>query len=68
MYKRQIPDSDGIIGGPPCQSWSAAGSLKGIEDPRGQLFFEFIRILKDKQPKFFVVENVSGMMAKRRCV
>lgn len=61
----EIPDSDGIIGGPPCQSWSAAGSLKGIEDPRGQLFFEFIRILKDKQPKFFVVENVSGMMAKR---
>lgn len=32
-------DVDGIIGGPPCQSWSEAGSLRGIEDQRGQLFF-----------------------------
>jgi DNA (cytosine-5)-methyltransferase 1 len=61
----EIPDCDGIIGGPPCQSWSEAGALRGIEDSRGQLFFEFIRILKDKQPKFFVAENVSGMMSKR---
>lgn len=61
----EFPDCDGIIGGPPCQSWSEAGSLKGIEDSRGQLFFEFIRILEEKQPKFFVAENVSGMMAKR---
>ena len=56
---------DGIIGGPPCQSWSEAGALKGIEDARGQLFFEYIRILKEKRPKFFVAENVSGMLAKR---
>ncbi len=56
---------DGIIGGPPCQSWSEAGSLRGINDPRGQLFFEYIRILKDKQPKFFLAENVSGMLANR---
>lgn len=55
----------GIIGGPPCQSWSEAGSLKGIEDARGQLFFEYIRILKYTQPLFFVAENVSGMLAKR---
>ena len=39
----EIPDCDGIIGGPPCQSWSEAGALRGIEDHRGQLFFEFIR-------------------------
>lgn len=58
----EIPDCDGIIGGPPCQSWSAAGSLRGIKDKRGQLFFEFIRILADKRPKFFLVENVSGML------
>lgn len=56
---------DGIIGGPPCQSWSEAGALRGIEDDRGRLFFEFIRLLKDIQPKFFVAENVSGMMSKR---
>ena len=42
----------GIIGGPPCQSWSEAGSLKGIEDARGQLFYEYIRILRDTQPLF----------------
>lgn len=61
----EIPNCEGIIGGPPCQSWSEAGSLKGIEDKRGQLFFEFIRILKDKQPTFFLAENVSGMLANR---
>ena len=44
---------DGIIGGPPCQSWSEAGSLRGIDDARGQLFFEYIRILKQfKQSSF----------------
>ena len=58
-------DIDGIIGGPPCQSWSEAGSLKGIEDDRGKLFFEYIRILKSVQPKFFLAENVSGMLADR---
>ncbi|MDD2227517.1 MAG: DNA cytosine methyltransferase [Clostridia bacterium] len=56
---------DGIIGGPPCQSWSEAGSLKGIEDHRGQLFYEYIRILKIVKPKFFLAENVSGMLANR---
>ena len=56
---------DGIIGGPPCQSWSEAGALRGISDDRGKLFFEFIRLLEDIQPKFFVAENVSGMMSKR---
>lgn len=61
----EIPDCDGIIGGPPCQSWSEAGALRGIKDKRGQLFFEFIRILKDKKPKFFLAENVSGMLAER---
>lgn len=56
---------DGIIGGPPCQSWSEAGSLKGINDARGQLFFDYIRILKEFKPKFFLAENVSGMLANR---
>ena len=56
---------DGIIGGPPCQSWSEAGSLRGLEDARGQLFFDYIRILKEFKPKFFLAENVSGMLANR---
>lgn len=57
--------ADGIIGGPPCQSWSEAGSLKGIEDDRGQLFFDYIKVLNRVKPKFFVAENVNGMMSKR---
>lgn len=58
----EVPDCDGIIGGPPCQSWSEAGSKRGIKDKRGQLFYEFMRILADKKPKFFLAENVSGML------
>ena len=61
----EVPECDGIIGGPPCQSWSEAGAMKGIEDKRGQLFFDFIRILESKQPKFFLAENVSGMLLNR---
>ena len=56
---------DGIIGGPPCQSWSEAGTLRGIDDDRGRLFFEYIRILRDKRPKFFLAENVRGMLTNR---
>ena len=58
-------DIDGIIGGPPCQSWSEAGALRGIEDKRGQLFYDYIRVLRKTQPKFFLAENVSGMLANR---
>ena len=56
---------DGIIGGPPCQSWSEGGAKRGFNDPRGQLFLEYIRILEATQPLFFVAENVSGMLAPR---
>lgn len=55
----------GIIGGPPCQSWSVAGAGKGIEDKRGQLFFEYIRVLREFRPQFFVAENVPGMISKK---
>lgn len=66
ISERDFPkDVDGIIGGPPCQSWSEAGSLRGIEDQRGQLFFDYIRILREVKPRFFLAENVSGMLANR---
>jgi DNA (cytosine-5)-methyltransferase 1 len=61
----EIPDCIGIIGGPPCQSWSEAGSLRGINDARGKLFFEYIRIIKEKKPLFFLAENVSGILHDR---
>ncbi|HHV36600.1 MAG TPA: DNA cytosine methyltransferase [Candidatus Cloacimonetes bacterium] len=60
-----IPDADGIIGGPPCQSWSEAGAGRGINDERGKLFYEYVRVLKDKKPKFFLAENVSGILLPR---
>lgn len=60
-----LPKVEGIIGGPPCQSWSAAGMKRGIEDERGQLFYDYIRILKSVKPTFFVAENVKGILAKR---
>lgn len=60
-----LTEIHGIIGGPPCQSWSEGGALRGIEDSRGQLFYEYIRILRDIRPLFFVAENVSGMLAPR---
>ncbi len=59
----EIPNADGIIGGPPCQSWSEAGAGRGINDKRGQLFHDYIRLLKEKQPKFFLAENVSGILS-----
>ena len=61
----EIPDCDGIIGGPPCQSWSEAGLMKGMDDDRGKLFYEFIRVLNAKKPLFFVAENVSGMLSEK---
>jgi len=48
IKEEDFPDEvDGIIGGPPCQSWSEAGALRGINDDRGKLFYDYIRILKD---------------------
>lgn len=57
-----IPDCDGFIGGPPCQSWSVGGKMKGLDDERGQLFLKYIELINAKKPKFFVIENVRGML------
>lgn len=62
---KEVPDCIGIIGGPPCQSFSEAGAKRGTRDPRGQLFWEYIRILKAKEPLFFVAENVTGLASER---
>ncbi len=52
---------DLIVGGVPCQPWSVAGRLRGFEDPRGQLWFDVIRLVNQSQPKAFIFENVSGL-------
>ncbi|OGJ21081.1 MAG: DNA (cytosine-5-)-methyltransferase [Candidatus Pacebacteria bacterium RIFCSPHIGHO2_02_FULL_46_9] len=65
IQSNQIPTVVGVIGGPPCQSWSEAGAGRGLNDVRGKVFFEYIRVIRDKQPLFFLAENVSGMLSKR---
>lgn len=60
-----IPDCDGIIGGPPCQSWSIAGNLEGTDDERGAVIYDYLDIIEEKNPKFFVTENVPGLISKR---
>ena len=56
-------ESDIVVGGSPCQSFSLAGSKKGFEDTRGTLFFEYAKVVKETQPKYFLFENVKGMMS-----
>ena len=58
----EIPDCIGIIGGPPCQSWSEAGAGRGINDSRGKLFNNYIEVINHKNPLFFLAENVSGIL------
>lgn len=58
----EIPDFDFLLGGFPCQAFSAAGKRLGFEDTRGTLFFEVERILRDKKPKGFILENVEGLV------
>ena len=65
LTAQDIPDCDGIIGGPPCQSWSLGGRSLGIDDERGRLVYDYIRIVSEKKPKFFVMENVPGMVTPR---
>jgi len=57
----KIPDCDILCGGFPCQPFSVAGYRQGFEDERGNLFFDIIRILKDKKPKAFLLENVKNL-------
>lgn len=57
-----IPDCDIIIGGPPCQSFSLAGKRK-TEDQRGQLIWTYMNIIEAKAPKFFLFENVAGLLS-----
>lgn len=58
----QIPDFDILTGGFPCQPFSQAGLKKGFNETRGTLFFDIVRILKEKQPKAFFIENVRGLL------
>ncbi|MEB3884724.1 DNA (cytosine-5-)-methyltransferase [Lyngbya sp. CCY1209] len=58
-------DVDIIAGGVPCQPWSIAGKLRGLNDPRGQLWLDTIRVITLNQPKAFILENVRGLTEPR---
>lgn len=58
-YKNKV---DLFVGGSPCQSFSVNGKRAGFEDTRGTLFYEFVRIVKECEPKVFIYENVKGML------
>lgn len=65
----ELPDFDILTGGFPCQSFSIVAQNPkrlGVKDERGKLFFEMCRILKDKQPKCFVAENVKGLITANK--
>ncbi len=60
---RQLPDFDLLVGGFPCQAFSIAGKRRGFDEARGTLFFDIARILADKKPRHFILENVKGLLS-----
>ncbi|CKE55264.1 Type II restriction-modification system methylation subunit [Streptococcus pneumoniae] len=66
INEQSIPDHDVLVGGFPCQAFSIAGKRGGFDDTRGTLFFEIARILREKRPKAFFLENVKGLLSHDR--
>lgn len=58
-----LPDFDLLVGGFPCQAFSIGGKRLGFEDTRGTLFFDIVRIIAAKEPTFFILENVKGLLS-----
>ena len=54
---------DLLIGGPPCQAFSTSGKRRGVNDPRGTLLWEMLRFIEAMEPRFFLIENVRGLMS-----
>lgn len=52
-----------VAGGPPCQAFSVFGKRAGIEDPRGRLLFDFVRLVSELRPHTFIMENVRGLLS-----
>ena len=61
--EKDIPDHDLLLAGFPCQAFSIAGKREGFDDIRGTLFFDVARILKEKQPKYILLENVKNLIS-----
>lgn len=60
--EKEIPDHDILFAGFPCQPFSIIGQMKGLNDTRGTLFFDIARIIKEKRPKAFILENVKQLV------
>ncbi len=65
LDENTVPDCDVVCWSPPCQSWSQAGKQGGFDDHRGVLFFDGLKIIKAKQPKYALMENVKGLTQKK---
>lgn len=63
---KNLPAFDFLVAGFPCQAFSIAGKREGFNDTRGTLFFEVARILKEKRPKYFLLENVKGLLSHEK--
>lgn len=61
IIPEELPNFEFLVGGFPCQAFSIAGKRKGLQDTRGTLFHDIVRILKVKRPKYFLLENVKGL-------
>jgi DNA (cytosine-5)-methyltransferase 1 len=63
VASNDIPECDVVVGGFPCQGFSQANMLRFAEDDRNRLYLEFLRIVRDKQPLYFLAENVRGILS-----
>ena len=61
VLSSEIPDGDVVIGGFPCQGFSIANPYRNTEDKRNKLYLELLRVIRDKKPKYFIAENVTGL-------
>lgn len=69
IIAKDVPDHDVLLGGFPCQSFSISAQNPprlGYQDERGKLFFEMINVLKEKKPRFFIAENVKGLLSANK--
>ncbi len=61
--KLKVGEADLVVGGPPCQSFSTAGKRLSTKDPRGNLIYNFLKVVSEAKPRFFVMENVKGLIS-----